>query len=117
MMSHDGPLLRTSVLRSPHKRASFHILTAVSYLFVFFADMAELFPLRNLATFASLQLLACDTNFYEQYVAAIPQVGLLGNETGAPVKNGWSNWTLPAPPRDIALSMVCIGYLVLVNGD
>ncbi|KAI0692392.1 hypothetical protein BC835DRAFT_1416597 [Cytidiella melzeri] len=55
---------------------------------------------------SSLQLLACNTNFSNITMDAIPQYGLTNDSTYIPPTSGWRNWTLPASPRDIALSSV-----------
>ena len=60
------------------------------------------------AQLSSLQLLACDVNFYEDKRDVVPQIGLTGESTTAPRKSGWSDWTLPAAPRYSALSLVSI---------
>ncbi|KAI0093544.1 hypothetical protein BDY19DRAFT_917541 [Irpex rosettiformis] len=55
---------------------------------------------------SSIQLLACDVDFYEDKRDVVPQIGLTGESTTAPRKSGWMDWTLPAAPKDIALSLV-----------
>lgn len=58
------------------------------------------------AQLSSLQLLACDVNFYEDKRDVVPQIGLTGESTTASRKSRWSDWTLPAAPRYSALSLV-----------
>jgi hypothetical protein len=61
------------------------------------------------AQMSSLQLLACDTNFYEHYTDVLPQIGLTGESTSTTPVSKWMDWTLPAAPKDIALQSVRIG--------
>ena len=59
------------------------------------------------AQLSSLQLLACDTNFYGDIRGVLPHTGLTGASTSTAPTSNWVNWTLPAAPRDVALQSVC----------
>ncbi|KAI0341801.1 hypothetical protein BDW22DRAFT_1358676 [Trametopsis cervina] len=55
---------------------------------------------------SAVQILACDTNIYQDNRDVVPQMGLIGALTDTIPTSQWNDWDLPASPQYIALSLI-----------